>query len=279
MSDWLPGYEQYIVPNASTSTWVGGYNDRVIFHTTEGLSLSGTFTTYAGSHSIPHITADLLARRKVQHLPLSASASAVMHTRYPETNRAGRAIQIEIVGFSSDSANRTESELAYLAQILVDLKLAGLNFELAALDASSPRMSDSEWISFNGVCGHRHVPENDHSDPGALDVGRVIQIAKDILLGPNTANSPSPTLPKEELPMEATYVRVKTSPTVYLASFGMSPRPVSTFKAAEFVAEQLGLKIVVAVPAKDSSDSTGEIRKVWEIEPEDAGLFGLPVLS
>lgn len=276
MTDWLPGYEYHTIPNASTSSWISGYNDRIILHTTEGGSLEGAFGAYNASRNIPHITTDLTTKRKVQHLPLNASASAVMHTRYPETNRAGRTIQIEIVGYSADSANRPDDELAFLAEILLDLRSAGLEFQSLALDGNVPRMNDSDWVSFNAICGHRHVPENDHTDPGYLDVAKVVQF----MLGtpvPSPPSPPAPPLPVEETPMEATYVRVTTSPIVYLASFGMDPRQVSTFKTAEYVADQLGLKIVVAPPATDSSDATGEIRKVWVINPEDAGLFGLPV--
>ncbi|WP_193777777.1 hypothetical protein [Streptomyces sp. E5N298] len=48
----------------------------------------------------------------------------------------------------------------------------------ASYGASPARMSMTAWRSFKGWCGHQHVPENDHGDPGSLDFARVIQLAK-----------------------------------------------------------------------------------------------------
>jgi hypothetical protein len=35
---------------------------------------------------------------------------------------------------------------------------------------SSVRMTAREWDSFDGWCGHQHVPENSHGDPGKLPI-------------------------------------------------------------------------------------------------------------
>jgi uncharacterized coiled-coil protein SlyX len=48
----------------------------------------------------------------------------------------------------------------------------------ASYGASPARLSQSEWRAFKGWCGHQHVPENDHGDPGAMDFARVIALAK-----------------------------------------------------------------------------------------------------
>jgi hypothetical protein len=48
----------------------------------------------------------------------------------------------------------------------------------ASYGASPARMSQAEWRSFTGWCGHQHVPENDHGDPGSMNFARVIQLAK-----------------------------------------------------------------------------------------------------
>jgi hypothetical protein len=39
-------------------------------------------------------------------------------------------------------------------------------------------MTFSQWQAFKGWCGHQHVPENDHGDPGSMDFPRVIVLAK-----------------------------------------------------------------------------------------------------
>jgi hypothetical protein len=48
-------------------------------------------------------------------------------------------------------------------------------------------MSGAQWQGFSGVCGHMHVPENDHGDPGAIDFPRIIALAQG-----------TPTTPSEE---------------------------------------------------------------------------------
>jgi hypothetical protein len=48
----------------------------------------------------------------------------------------------------------------------------------ASYGASPARMSFAQWQNFTGWCGHQHVPENDHGDPGSMDFARVIALAK-----------------------------------------------------------------------------------------------------
>ncbi|WP_225811346.1 hypothetical protein [Streptomyces spinosus] len=59
----------------------------------------------------------------------------------------------------------------------------------ASYGASPARMSFAAWESFKGVCGHQHVPENDHGDPGSLPFAKLIALAK------------GATQPSEEDPM------------------------------------------------------------------------------
>lgn len=44
--------------------------------------------------------------------------------------------------------------------------------------ATAARFSFAEWNAFAGVCGHMHVPENDHGDPGSIDFNRLLALAK-----------------------------------------------------------------------------------------------------
>jgi hypothetical protein len=48
----------------------------------------------------------------------------------------------------------------------------------ASYGASPARMTQAQWRGFSGWCGHQHVPENDHGDPGSMDFARVIALAK-----------------------------------------------------------------------------------------------------
>lgn len=40
------------------------------------------------------------------------------------------------------------------------------------------RMTGAKWTSFKGICGHMHVPENTHGDPGAIDFARIVKYAR-----------------------------------------------------------------------------------------------------
>ena len=37
-------------------------------------------------------------------------------------------------------------------------------------EKASQRLTEDEWETFNGICGHEHVPNNTHWDPGAFDI-------------------------------------------------------------------------------------------------------------
>lgn len=169
---------------------------KVVLHTTEGSSWPG----YGGGGSAPHFTvkpgpADSDHIR--QHIDTSRSAKALVNKKGGvETNNAG-VIQIEFVG-SCDKAyakkhglffteNATDKDLAALAKVLawihkthgVPLTATGLSWPTSnAAYASAPqRMSRSKWTTYKGVCGHTHVPENDHWDPGAFPVKRLLALA------------------------------------------------------------------------------------------------------
>jgi len=51
----------------------------------------------------------------------------------------------------------------------------------ASYGASPARMSGSQWLNFYGICGHMHVPENDHGDPGAFPVQKLLTFVREIL--------------------------------------------------------------------------------------------------
>jgi hypothetical protein len=43
---------------------------------------------------------------------------------------------------------------------------------------SVSRMTNDEWNAFDGWCGHQHVPENVHWDPGKLDIDKLLRITR-----------------------------------------------------------------------------------------------------
>lgn len=108
-----------------------------------------------------------------------------------ETNRA-RVIAVSICGYARDMHLLPDEELDWLAtDVLVPIVRAGYPVDLSryrvfggseTYGADKPtRMTFAEWSEFNGICGHQNVPENDHWDPGRLNVARVSQTAVRVL--------------------------------------------------------------------------------------------------
>jgi hypothetical protein len=57
---------------------------------------------------------------------------------------------------------------------------SGLEFRAypSSYGDSPVRMSGAQWSAFKGHCGHQHVPENDHGDPGAFPMVAILTAAK-----------------------------------------------------------------------------------------------------
>ncbi len=99
-----------------------------------------------------------------------------------ETNRRGGVYQIEIVGRAVDVPNYDDAWYERLRKRLVEVcEFTGTPYVFPLPFQPYPqsygknlvRMTFDEWLTFEGICGHQHVPENDHGDPGALDVQRL----------------------------------------------------------------------------------------------------------
>lgn len=183
----LDGFDQ--VPATTPGGTYTGAPWRIVLHTTEGWTAEGAIGAYRGHGGWPHFTVDPKWRRRYQHYPLGVSARALKNlSGGVETNRAN-AIQIEIVGTAATSQDLTPEDLDWFGREVIAPIRAEVSVQLVApkfvgteagtiASASAPqRMSHDVWLGFNGVCGHQHVPENDHWDPGRLDVARILTAA------------------------------------------------------------------------------------------------------
>jgi len=176
-------------------------------HTTEGRSVP----TYGGGASAPNFTKlpDFKNKRlaSYQHFRVDSSARALVN-RYGgvETNTLN-VVQVELVG-TCDPKTRDkwireghvqdkdfiywpeapEWALDDLAEFLAWLhEEHGVRLEAPSKWPAYPssygngqgqRMSHSAWNNFYGVCGHMHVPENDHGDPGNIKIVWLLELAK-----------------------------------------------------------------------------------------------------
>jgi hypothetical protein len=206
-------------PSASTAHW---YQDKyssdamevnvLVLHTTEGTSLPD----YSGGSEAPNLTAvpDFTHKKLVwyQHFDIDRSARALVNlTGGVETNTLN-VVQVEMVGTCDPATHKKWGSAPHIywpqapdwaPQGVADfmawlhtnhgVPLSGVsNWKAypASYGASNgSRMSASAWESFNGVCGHQHVPENLHGDPGALDFAKLLTFAKGTSPTPPTTTS------------------------------------------------------------------------------------------
>jgi hypothetical protein len=193
----------------------------VVLHSTEG----NGWPAYAGGSVAPTLTLWAVAPGDVrwrQHFPVNESARALMNKAGGvQTNTAG-AVQVELVGTCDPTSHRNNPSWMYWPEA-PDWALAAVATFLAWMRAewglplqsttrpwlaypssygnSAARMSFGEWQSFSGVCGHQHVPENDHGDPGNLPIARILSLA----VGGASQPIPSQEHPTQEEDPMASY--------------------------------------------------------------------------
>lgn len=177
----------------------------VVLHTTEGTtwpsySAGAVAPTYTGQPPVGKIAGAWRA-----HFPDEMSARALVNNPGGVETNTANCVQIELIG-TCDPAhaktwaglkagtgyvywpNASDAQLAWVAALLADLhKRHGLRLQAPVKFKPYPasygagngvRMSASSWRNYTGVCGHQHVPENVHGDPGALDVARILAHAR-----------------------------------------------------------------------------------------------------
>ena len=193
MATWFPNATRD-VKGSDAGPFTGGPM-KIVVHTTEG----DGWPSYQGGATAPHFTCHWDGSRFLirQHVRLDrASKSLQNRAGGVETNRDG-AIQVELRGtcdptyrnggkgtFWPDAPAKAKTALAAFLKSLADL--VGVPLRTVAFQAypgsygargrsNQVRFSLSQWDNFSGICGHQHVPENDHGDPGSLDVAALLK--------------------------------------------------------------------------------------------------------
>lgn len=198
-----------IYPGASTKYWFQGTYpgdvqevNVVVLHTTEGT----TVPSYDGGAEAPNLTAlpDFAAQklRWYQHFDIDRSSRALVNLSGGVQTNTLNVSQVELVG-TCDPATHKKWTAAGIPHIYwpeaPDWALQGVADFLAWMNhnhgvpltgpsvwkaypgsygaSNGVRMPFATWEGFKGVCGHQHVPENLHGDPGALDFARILTLA------------------------------------------------------------------------------------------------------
>jgi hypothetical protein len=193
-----------------------------VIHTTEGTTLPG----YSGGAEAPNYTAvpDFKESRLrfFAHFPDERSSRALVNSAGGVETNTLNALQIELVGTCApgtrDAWKRAGAKFIFwpdapdwalrdLAKFMVDMKrrhgipLSGPPDSdwVAYPESYGPggqRFSFAKWRGFTGWCGHQHVPENVHGDPGALPFSKLLRVAQAILDGPTKPAEADPNTPR-----------------------------------------------------------------------------------
>lgn len=179
----MPG-ARLVVPTAVAAGGYVGGPYRGVIHTTEVKTYRASTSSYYGHQSWPHATIDEHA--VWQHFPINRSARALKNlSGGVETNRLS-AVQCEVVWKAAEIRSLPAATFENLRRWMrwvesaVGVARVGARFvgpEASPYGLHAPqRFSTALWQSFNGWCGHQHVPENDHWDPGALDIAALLEV-------------------------------------------------------------------------------------------------------
>jgi len=181
-----------------------------VLHTTESSNWPG----YEGGATAPTYTAfpDIVNKRMKWrgHFPDEMSSRALKNLPGGVETNTLNCVQVELVGTCDPSHkfswNGKKAGVDYIywpdapawallavARFLVDqnarhgLVLKSLAFQPYPASAgplggtNTVRMTFSQWRNFVGVCGHQHVPENTHGDPGDIDILKVLAYANEFI--------------------------------------------------------------------------------------------------
>lgn len=251
MEEWMPGVE-HVDRGGSVPVQDAGPTV-IVIHTTETQGRA----SYSGSEPHSEIDRDGSIR---QYISLAHTAKALYN--YPgtgvETNRRrGRIFQIELVNRASEIHDISDAQLDGLAEFLrwVDRQRpfaktgppqGWFGSEAASEDADA-RFSFDEWEDYSGICGHQHVPENDHWDPGHFPLERLL---------PRLGDPPAPKPQPQEEDDTMRLIGVTNNRGIFL----VGTQPLSTVKGkgkipAVYIGtpEEVGALAAAGVAVRDES--------------------------
>ncbi|MFE9448254.1 glycoside hydrolase family 25 protein [Streptomyces sp. NPDC006739] len=195
-----------IYPGASKAHWYSSAYpgdpmqvNTIVWHSTETTALPD----YSGGSIAPTLTAvpDFAAQRLVwyQHFAFDESARALVHAAGQMATNTLNCAQVEIVGTCDPATHATWAKAGtphlYMSELpdwaIRDLNAfahwahdqhgvpltSGLAWKPypASYGNNGVRMTAAAWSAFKGHCGHQHVPENDHGDPGQFPIAQILE--------------------------------------------------------------------------------------------------------
>lgn len=208
MALWYPSADVDELGNAGSYS---GGPFKGVLHTTEAVRYSSARSAYVANKSNPHFTTthERGYFQVYQHCPINVASLALKNIAGGAQTNKDSAIQIEISWRAAEIDKIATGHLIGLRSLMrwieaqTGIRRISPTFKPypASYGNNGVRLSGAAWDFFGGWCGHQHVPENDHGDPGAINIA--------YLLG-----NPLPTpQPEEDEEMKSHVVQATGDPT------------------------------------------------------------------
>lgn len=175
---WYPNADKTVKGNGAGAYTGGPFKG--VLHTTEGASGTGAISAFKLNDSWPHFLVDY-AGKVWQFIDTKTAARALKNLSGGIQTNTDSAIQIEIVGFAGQPDAHPPVQMDALKALMrwiegaTGIKPIGPGRAFAsAYGQNFLRFTNAQWDNFNGWCGHCHVPENDHWDPGAINIDALL---------------------------------------------------------------------------------------------------------
>jgi hypothetical protein len=244
-----------------------------VIHTTEGTSLP----TYSNGAVAPTMTLvpDFKAKKMVayQHFPIDKSGRALVNAAGGVETNTLNAFQVELVGTCDPGTHSKWAKAGYphiywpdapewayegVADLMRWLNkehgipltsgLSFLAYPRSYGSVSGQRMSGAKWQSFKGWCGHQHVPENVHGDPGDFPIEKVLAMAKQGATAPAPAKpAPAKPVPAKPAPAKPKPAPKPVKPTSKLYKLASGVKPGARHVQVKDI-QQLLLKLGYKIP-------------------------------
>ena len=106
---------------------------------------------------------------------MSVGGRALAHPSGVVPTNGAHAFQIEVCGFASQPDWPAKQRTA-VRKVMRFIEANGGVERGSHFSFTAPqRLSNTVWLSARGWLGHVHVPGNDHTDPGRIDIDRLLR--------------------------------------------------------------------------------------------------------
>lgn len=170
MSNWHPGAKRAAYPDAGP--YALSAPPKLVWHTTEGVGLP----RYSGS--APHFTLDPKTGELWQHVSIDRASMALLHPPGTVHTNHAHAIQVELIGSAKDTPTWPDFYYRNIAKLARWIEAnAGVPRRCTVeFRVGVPRLGSTAWVAYSGHLGHEHVPANEHWDPGAFKIDKVLDL-------------------------------------------------------------------------------------------------------